>query len=178
MHTETNHAAHWRTCICCNKIHSCPTLIQDIKNMYVHTHVHMYSTYVCSHVQYICMFSCTVNTYVHMYSTYVCSHVQYIRMFTCTVHTYVHMYSTYTCSHVQYIHMFICTVHTVLLRTINQLASLGRKSLGEQPHQSTTCLYWQLQPISLFQFRTWRLEVMRVVQNFPLRRTVWKKDYR
>lgn len=35
--------------------------------------------------------------------------------------------------------------------------SSGLKSLGLHPHQSTTCLYWHLQPSFLFQLVTWRL---------------------
>lgn len=56
--------------------------------------------------------------------------------------------------------------------------SCGLKSLGEQPHQSTMCLYWHLQPSLRFQLVTRRLLSTMVSQWGLFSRTVWKKDCR
>lgn len=55
--------------------------------------------------------------------------------------------------------------------------SSGLKTFGEQPHQSTICLYWHLHPCFLFQLVTWRLLSIIVSQYSLFWRTVWKKDY-
>lgn len=55
--------------------------------------------------------------------------------------------------------------------------SSGLKLFGEQPHQSTMCLYWHRQPSFLFQFVRRRLVEIHFSHNGPLRRTVWKKDW-
>jgi hypothetical protein len=60
--------------------------------------------------------------------------------------------------------------------TFSFTKSLSRKSFGEQPHQSTTCLYWQRQPSFRFQLVTRRLVLTNVPQNGPFLNTVWKKD--
>ena len=54
--------------------------------------------------------------------------------------------------------------------------SCGLKSLGEQPHQSTMCLYWHLQPSLRFQLVMRRLLSTMVSQWGLFSRTVWKKD--
>ena len=43
------------------------------------------------------------------------------------------------------------------LYTFNLFKSCERKSLGEHPHQSTMCLYWQRQPSLRFQLVTLKL---------------------
>ena len=55
--------------------------------------------------------------------------------------------------------------------------SCGLKSLGEQPHQSTMCLYWHLQPSLRFQLVMRRLLSTMVSQCGLFSRTVWKKDW-
>lgn len=60
--------------------------------------------------------------------------------------------------------------------TWNLWKSAGLKSLGEQPHQSTMCLYWHLQPSLRFQFVMRRLLSTMESQNKLFSRTVWKKD--
>lgn len=44
------------------------------------------------------------------------------------------------------------------------VGSPATKSLGEQPHQSTMCLYWHLQPSLRFQLVTRRLLSTRLSQ--------------
>ena len=48
--------------------------------------------------------------------------------------------------------------------TCSRRKSCGLKSLGEQPHQSTMCLYWHLQPSLRFQLVTRRLLSTRLSQ--------------
>jgi len=60
--------------------------------------------------------------------------------------------------------------------TWNLWKSAGLKSLGEQPPQSTMCLYWHLQPSLRFQFVMRRLLSTMESQNKLFSRTVWKKD--
>lgn len=62
--------------------------------------------------------------------------------------------------------------------TCSRRKSCGLKSLGEQPHQSTMCLYWHLQPSLRFQLVTRRLLSTRLSQARLFSSTVWKKDYR
>lgn len=59
-----------------------------------------------------------------------------------------------------------------------RMRSCGLKSLGEQPHQSTMCLYWHLQPSLRFQLVTRRLLSTRVSHMWLFPSTVWKKDWR
>lgn len=62
------------------------------------------------------------------------------------------------------------------LVTWNRWKSAGLKSLGEQPHQSTMCLYWHLQPSLRFQFVMRKLLSTMESQYGLFSRTVWKKD--
>ncbi len=56
--------------------------------------------------------------------------------------------------------------------------SAGKKSLGEQPHQSTMALYWHLQPRLRFQLVKCKLLLIIWVQNLLFCNTVWKKDWK
>lgn len=60
--------------------------------------------------------------------------------------------------------------------TCSRRKSCGLKSLGEQPHQSTMCLYWHLQPSLRFQLVTRRLLSTRLSHAGLFSSTVWKKD--
>lgn len=62
--------------------------------------------------------------------------------------------------------------------TCSRRKSCGLKSLGEQPHQSTMCLYWHLQPSFRFQLVMRRLLSTMVSQWGLFSSTVWKKDCR
>lgn len=55
--------------------------------------------------------------------------------------------------------------------------SEGLKSLGEQPHQSTMCLYWHLHPSLRFQLVSLRLLSTMVSQWALFSSTVWKNDW-
>lgn len=57
------------------------------------------------------------------------------------------------------------------------MRSCGLKSFGEQPHQSTMCLYWHLQPSLRFQLVTRRLLSTRVSHMWLFPSTVWKNDW-
>ena len=62
-------------------------------------------------------------------------------------------------------------------RTMSLSRSLILKSLGEQPHQSTMCLYWHLQPCLRRQLVRWRLLSTESLQKRLFCSTVWKKDW-
>ena len=62
--------------------------------------------------------------------------------------------------------------------TLSLGKSSGLKSFGEQPHQSTMCLYWQRHPSFLFQLVSLRLLFTNVLHCGLFLRTVWKNDYK
>lgn len=60
--------------------------------------------------------------------------------------------------------------------TCRRTRSSGLKSLGEQPHQSTICLYWHRHPNLRFQLVKRKFPLANVSQNRLLRSTTWKND--